>query len=330
MKVTIYDIAKALSVSASTVSRGLNGSRLIEEQLVQAIQTKAGEMGYSQRRIRKQRERAILTVKIVLPGGRVDRSLQLFYDFGELAEAIRKGANPCRVQLIPEALTSGFEAFSHKKGGDVDAFIFAFCKPGGEVMEQLEERGVPFIFLNRAVEEANYVAGDHDAGMGLLVEHLLSRRPSICPAFIQLGQKSEVLSERRAGLKHALKRAGVAFDLRKDVVTFSKPDAMREDDLSGLLGRGVNTFFCYNDLTALSLMQRLQRLGVQTPGDVSITGFDNSPVRALSYPLITTVDMPVATFGIKAGEWLVKQVVERFEEPLQLRIGGCLIPGGTT
>ena len=62
MKITIYDIAKELGVSASTVSRGLNESQLIEHDLVTTIQSKAEEMGYTPRRIRKQRERAILNV----------------------------------------------------------------------------------------------------------------------------------------------------------------------------------------------------------------------------------------------------------------------------
>ena len=254
----------------------------------------------------------------------------MFYDFGELAEAIVEGADPCRVQLIAETLTPDFQPFSHKKGGDVDAFIFAFCEPPSGVLEKLNKHRVPILFLNRTVEGSNYITGDHFSGMQLIVEHLLSRRENMHPVFVQIGKKSQVMRERQAGLKHALDLAGISFSLRRDVLSFSGPDQITESDLTVLLERGVDVFIGYNDMTALCLAQRLRAMGCKTPENVMLTGFDNSPVRPLSYPLITTVDMPVKSFGYRAGEWLVRRVIEREEGLLQLKLDGKLIPGGTT
>ena len=74
------DVADVAGVSAATVSRVMNGSRLIGEEARRKVLRAARELGYAPRRVRRQRERSILNVKLILP--RHESGLKrLFYDF---------------------------------------------------------------------------------------------------------------------------------------------------------------------------------------------------------------------------------------------------------
>ena len=95
---TIYDVADVAGVSPATVSRVMNGSRLIEEESRGKVLRAARKVGYEAKRVRRQRERAILNVKLVLP--RHESGLKrLFYDFSELADGLRAGLAPCELRL---------------------------------------------------------------------------------------------------------------------------------------------------------------------------------------------------------------------------------------
>ena len=66
-RVTVYDIAKKLDISPSTVSRVLNNSNLISNERARQIHKIAEEMGYRPRAIKKQVNRAILNIHLFLP-----------------------------------------------------------------------------------------------------------------------------------------------------------------------------------------------------------------------------------------------------------------------
>jgi len=65
---------------------------------------------------------------------------------------------------------------------------------------------------------------------------------------------------------------------------------------------------CANDLTALGVMYALRRYGVDVPGQVAVTGFDDIPMARHVQPLLTTVRQPIGELGETAFEVLYSMI----------------------
>jgi LacI family transcriptional regulator len=65
---------------------------------------------------------------------------------------------------------------------------------------------------------------------------------------------------------------------------------------------------CANDQTALGVMQALARRGIEVPGDVAVTGFDDIPVARHLHPTLTTVRQPIQELGATAFDVLYSRI----------------------
>jgi LacI family transcriptional regulator, galactose operon repressor len=107
-----------------------------------------------------------------------------------------------------------------------------------------------------------------------------------------------VARERLAGYRRGLADAGIAVDPRLVVHTpFDRAGGAL--GVVELIGRGVPfTAVCAaNDVLALGAMGRLAELGIPVPGRVSVAGFDDIPVAAMTAPSLTTVRLPLRELG---------------------------------
>lgn len=198
--------------------------------------------------MRRQRERAILNVKLVLP--RHESGLKrLFYDFSELADGLREGLAPCEVNLLTDVARRGFDPFPHKKGGDIDAFVFAFQKPAERVVREIRERGAGVVVLNRSMSGVPCVACDNRDGMWQLAAHLKERGVTGRTVYLGYEGIEDILEERLKGLGEATEEVGIAFERSKDVKVFSSPEDVTAAAVKPLLKRAT-TFVCVNDVLA--------------------------------------------------------------------------------
>jgi LacI family transcriptional regulator len=112
-----------------------------------------------------------------------------------------------------------------------------------------------------------------------------------------------VARERLAGYRRGLEDAGLGFDER--LVMHTSFD--REGGALGvdLLLDGVAPFTaisCANDLLALGALRRLAELGIAVPSQVSVGGFDDIPVAAMTAPSLSTVRLPLREMGRRGFE----------------------------
>jgi LacI family transcriptional regulator len=326
--ITIYDIAEKAGVSGSTVSRALNGSRLVSDAVRDRVQAIANDLGFEKRHVRRHRQRTILSIRLVLPRHE-DPERGLFYDLTQLIGGLRKGFMPTAVNLLCDLEGPDFRPFPHKKGGDTDAFVFAFHRPQQSVIEGLRERGIPFVLLNRSIPGLPCIASDHVRGMRDLVAHLRGSGRELRPCLVAIEKMGEIFNERRQGLSEALGAAGIAFSPEADVHCFPGTSALTGEPVHEL-ARRYNTIFCINDIVGMAVLAELAHAGVRVPEDCQVTGFDDSPLRRLTRPLLTTVAMPVYELARHAGKRLAAEVIEGSSQGQLERLRGALIPGGST
>ncbi len=322
---TITDIAKALDISTATVSRALNQSRLVTPDLAEKISGKAKELGYKKRVIRRHRGRAILNIKLVLPLHQ-EPERALFYDLASLIEGIQCGFKLCGINLLCETASRDFKPYPHKKGGDTDAFIFAFNRPSPSTLRQLRLVGTPFVVLNRDIDGLPCVASQNAEGMGMIARHLKQTRGDLKPAYVSLNGLGQINEERLEGFSDACSEEGVPFDKSVDAFYFEGISHITGDKISPLAG-SYNALVCANDIIGTVVLSELDRLGFRVPDQISVTGFDNSPVRRLSRPLLTTVGMPLNELAKAAASRLESEIIENQQAAPSIRVAGSLVIG---
>jgi DNA-binding LacI/PurR family transcriptional regulator len=324
---TIYDIAEKAGISSSSVSRALNGSRLVSDDMREKVQSIANEIGFEKRNVRRHRERAILNIRLVL--SRHDApERSLFFDLTRLIAGLRDGFTPTSINLVCEIGGPDFIPFPHKKGGDTDAFVFAFHLPSAKTLAELQDLGVPYIILNRATPGLSCISADHTGGMQDLVAHVTAGGRSIKPCLIAIELENEVFAERLASLKVALHERKIPFP-DTSVIHFESIAAINRERIQKVAAE-FDTLFCINDLVGCATLMELALLGISVPDQCQVTGFDDSPVRRLTRPLLTTVAMPVYDLGRSAGERLVNQVIEGAPNTQLKRLRGSLLIGEST
>ncbi len=323
---TIYDVAEKAGVSTSTVSRVLNGSSLIGPEVANKVKVAAGELGYQKRQVKRHVERAILNIKLVLPQHDA-ATKNLFYDFSELADGLREGLAPAKLNLLTDTLGRGFDPFPHKKGGDIDAFVFAFHRPSKRVLEEIQGRKIPYMIINRDVPKSPWVSADHAHGIELLMAYLVEKESPKKFCFIGYEGIDDVYTKRSEAYLKQVSRFGI--DALPPQMVCSSPDRLKGEALQDLLSKGVRTFLCVNDILAAVVIQQLRILGKSVPGEVRVTGFDNSPVREIVLPSLTTVSLPVQQLGKEAGKMINAAVIKHLEIPESLLLKGELLRGET-
>ncbi len=322
-------VAREAEVSKATVSRALGGSSLIGDEVRRRVEKAARKLGYVRKVVRRPAERGIITVKLVLPPPG-NRTARLFFGINDLIEGLREGLAPSTVNLLVESGGTSFEPFPHKKGGEIEAFIFAFHRPSAGVIAQLKERGIPMVVLNRIVRGVNHVVSDHRAAMAVIAKHLAGNGVRSGCCFVGYRGIEDVVRERLKGFAEACAEKGICFDAKKDFWLAEGPDEITARDITKRVRKGVTVWIGVNDVAGSMLLQHLRELGYDVPGEMQVTGCDNAPLRGVSVPLLTTVDLSVEVLARKAGRALQNELVSGQKMARKILVKGEFLRGATT
>ena len=82
---------------------------------------------------------------------------------------------------------------------------------------------------------------------------------------------------------------------------------------------------CANDQTALGVIYALMRHGIEVPGGVAVTGFDDIPVARHLRPQLTTVRQPITDLGVTAFETLYSMIADAGPPPADIILPTRLI-----
>jgi len=326
MSVTIYDIAKKLKTSPSTVSRVLNNSSLISNSTTTKIHEMARELGYEPRIIKRQQNRAIITIKLIV-GPKNDHLLPIFYDFTDLISGIRAGAEGLRLNLAVEMNHENFNPFDHKKGGNMDGVVFAFTKPSDSIYEDLSKRKIPNITINRNLPGQDFVTCNNYLGIKELVNQLHSKRDNLKICFLHLTPHNDISLERLNCLKKISAEKKISFQ-GKDVIAIESLELINKDFFANIKKK-YNAIIAMNDVLAITVLARASSFGFQIPKDFSLTGFDNSPVRNLLPQKVDTISLPVSEIGFKVGQWIHHRIIQKEQTVFQQEITGVYQNGDT-
>jgi DNA-binding LacI/PurR family transcriptional regulator len=312
--VTLQTIADQLGVSRMTVSNAFSRPDQLSESLRRTILEAASDLGYAGP---DPAARALARGTTGAVGVLLTSDLRYaFVDdvatgfLGAVAEEV----GPTGLALTLLSTSTVGETVPARDVAMDGALVYS-CEPGVGAVDWLLRRGLPVVFVDEEPAPADQgiscVNVDDRGGARAAAQHLVDlghRRVAIVmgelggtPGPVEdpsnVGDGSTfVAKERLAGYLEALAAAGASSTVHGQK---HSDDEQAYTAALGLLGRpdpptGV---LCFSDVIAHGVVRAAEQLGLDVPGDVSVVGFDDSPLARRLRPQLTTVHQDVHEKG---------------------------------
>lgn len=201
----------------------------------------------------------------------------------------------------------------------------------GDILELLASgfpREVPLVTFFHHTNDWHTVVIDDFGGMKMATSHLIERGHRRIAAL--MADASDITALRESGYRAALREAKIQFQpawLRSVAKPVASPlvsyvdwgsrqmDAWLEDNWKTL---DCTALVAQNDELAIGAMQSLQKAGIHVPDEVSVVGFDSSNLCDISYPRLTSVEVPFTQIGKEAVKVLLQQIEGEEHTPRQI------------
>ena len=309
MTARLADVAAQAGVSEATVSRVLNGKSSVSAGTRQSVLTALDVLGY-ERPSRLRRTQAAL-VGLIVP----ELTNPIFPAFAQVIENAlsRHGFTPVLCTQTPGGVHEDeYTQMLLERGVSGIVFVSGLHADSGadhQRYRDLLDRGLPIVLVNGFADDvdAPYVSTDDHAATDLAVEHLISL--GHIRIGLAVGPDRFVPAIRKiAGFRQAMARLVPDLDveplIERSLFTVEGGHAAAVR----LLESGCTAIVCGSDLMALGAIRAVRETGRQVPGDVSVVGYDDSPLIAFTDPPLTTLRQPVQGMGEAAVRALVDEI----------------------
>ncbi|MEO5664374.1 MAG: LacI family DNA-binding transcriptional regulator [Nocardioides sp.] len=307
---TIRDVAKQAGVSIATVSRVMRESAGVRDATRLRVLTAAADLEYTPSQLGRQlAERRHAANGIVFPDLSGPYYAEVVLGYEAVAAELRRS-----VLILSTHGRSDAESAVREMAGRCDGLVILQHTVSDATVLKLAARGTPLVLVARPpIGSVDSVNAENHASAVSLAEHLLSEGVRDL-RFVGNPDVSPDVAERWAGVRTAFEQSGDGHTL--DQVTVDGLDeesgaAVAEAALAA--GDLPDAFVCANDELALGLLGRLKDAGVDVPGTVMVTGWDD--VMAARYAGLTTVRQPMRELGATAARLLEELIVDERTEP---------------
>jgi len=217
-------------------------------------------------------------------------------------------------------------------GRNVDGLLLVGLERDPLIYDLLHRKDMPYVTtwtIDRDVPHPQ-VGADKFAAAHEMADHLLD-----------LGHKDFAILEfpmanndrartRLRGFRTAIEARGLV--LRENDVFEEEPTYEAGGKvIEALMARPSppTALLCSTDVFAIGALLQARKIGVDVPGDISISGFDNLSIGALLDPKLTTIDLSVRETGQCAARYLLDRIAGKAPPPVSVA-QHRLIPGSST
>lgn len=322
------DVAKLAGVATSTVSRALANPGRVNQKTREKITRAAETLGYTPnaaaRNLRVGKSNIIL---IVLPG-------PLYFGASQVVPQVLQGIDATLVEngynLLIANLNRGELSEKHildlAHGGTVRGAIILSSPLPIVANRSLADAGIPLISLFHDLSSSgvsSVITNDREAVCQAVSRELVPKGHS---RFLYIAGPEDNYHEveRYQGLLEALLQSGLS---EKDIVISGGTLDYRHGFAAGLQAAEVflkqetkpTAVVATSDDMAIAFMSQIRQKGWRVPQDVSVVGFDCSPVSAFVEPPLSSIRQPVEDMGDAAAKALLALLSEP-KKPLPQRI----------
>ncbi|WP_442543421.1 LacI family DNA-binding transcriptional regulator [Arthrobacter sp. KN11-1C] len=320
---TIYDVAKHAGVSPSLVSLVLQAPARVSDKRREAVQAAISELGYRPSRaattLASNRTKSI---GLVIDDYRnlwfVDLLRGMESVLSDLGYHVMLADSQPGENRIKEA-TDGLLAMH------IDALVIA-AEPSEPMLARTWVPTVVAGWRKGMPNGADLITNDDDGGGAMAASHLLGLGHT---RIGHLSGSDGASAHRRAGFRRQIQAAGVELLIAESEGT-SEEDGYAA--ASWLLDHHPDTtaIFAANDTMAVGAFAVLKARGLRVPGDISVIGYDNSPLAKSKYLDITSVDNRSDVVGTDAAHRLLARIEDPTLKPERTLIDPILVVRSTT
>ena len=311
--ITIKDIAKALNLSSSTVSRALKGSYKISEATQQLVKQYAEANHYRPnlmaQSLKNQKSRCIGVVLCSIPNN----------FFAEVISGIESIAYSKDYLLI---ITQNLESYEREVKNlanltwrSVDGLLVSLSTETKDTshFEKLHNQGLPIVFFDRVTDDfqTHQVITDNIGGAYEATKHLIERGYKRI-ATITSSPYLSITTERLEGYKKALTEHNMP--LNDEYIQYVPHGGMVIEEIESALNALLqlkeppDALLTASDRITIGSYSLIQRKGLIIPDQLAVAGFSNFTAPELFNPPLTTVRQNAFEMGKLATELLIQQV----------------------
>jgi LacI family transcriptional regulator len=299
--VTLRDVAAAVGVDVSTVSRVLQNKGRVSEDTRKRVLEVAGKLGYQGNPVARALKTArSSTILMVVP--QIENPIFAAAIIGAEDEARRAGYALLVSYDHGEAGSKIIADIS--RSSMIEGVIIASFDDDDQLRQTLASTDQPHVVLNRVLAgDSNCIAIDTRTAARLGVEYLIRMgHRRIGHLAGRLGRFNGDM--RRKGWEEALEAAGLEHGEDLVVQAGYYPDHV-PDALDQLLEAGVTAIHAATLLTGAAAISSLHERGLRVPEDVSVVTMHDDLLARVVFPQVTTVALPSDQMGRVAVRRLV-------------------------
>lgn len=305
---TMADVARMAGVSAMTVSRVMNGKGLVRESTRRKVAEAVAALNYTP----NQEARNLAGSRPIRVGFLYSNPSAAYLSEFLVGLLSQSGLN--NVQLFVEKCEAGDQEAEHTRrlvDNGLDGIILPppLCDSAA-VLATIADAGIPAVVVACGLPDPRVGAvsiDDRDAAHAM-TRHLL-RLGHQRIGFI-VGHPNQTASARRLeGYRAALAEGGA--DASEELVVqgmFTYRSGLDAAEHLLALAQRPTAIFASNDDMAAAAVAVAHRLGLDVPGDLTVTGFDDTALATTIWPELTTVRQPIAGMAREAVQSLVRRV----------------------
>ncbi|TZF85551.1 LacI family transcriptional regulator (plasmid) [Pedobacter sp. BS3] len=309
--ITIKDIAKALGLSTSTVSRALRGGYEISEETRKTVLEYAEKINYQPNPIALSlKERRSYSIGVII----CEIANNFFSQVINGIESIAydKGYHVI-ISQSHESYQQEVINVQHLASRSVDGLLITLSAETHDVsyLKELYEKGLPMVFFDRVPQDiqTHKVIADNFQGAFDATEHLIKEGNKNI-AHITNAEKLSITTERLNGYKAALEKYHIPY--RPELVKYCDHGGMLTDEIEEaiqqLLPLKPDGMFIASDKLTTGCLLALKKVNSRLVKGITVAGFTNSNLVNLFSPSLTSVRQPAFEMGQVATQLLIEMI----------------------
>lgn len=310
MTPTIKDVAKLAGVSISTVSRVINNSKPVSLEVRRRVLEAIKELDYKPNEV----ARSLVTRRSNLIG-------VIVTDLGNsyVAEMVRGIEEIGQMYNYDIILSSSYgnidaemkfaEFFTSKQ---VEGIILISEKNDYEVIDEMQNYNIPFIYINRYYNKNNLftVSIDRSKACNDMAEYLINLgHENLLYVTYEDDDKYSVEINKIEGYNKAIQNKNKnGFIYYAKGFTIQDGYDMGQSVIEFVKKNDITAIFCGHDEMAIGLMSYCYDNNIRVPEDISICGFGDKKIASIYRPRLTTIREPFYDIGAVAIRSVIKKI----------------------
>lgn len=304
---TQKEIAEALGLSKTTVSRALSGKGRIGEETINKIRK------YMKEHQVKEGGQPTRMLGVALPA---DSNINTNHFFTECLYGICEAASYMNYNVLVMKVTETdiSEIINVVESGKIEAVILTRTMENDRAMQYLEKIGFPVGLAGQHTgENVITVDIDNQGATERLVSLMIAR--GIRRFALILEEINYVVNRSRYnGFMNALLKNGIS-EKKQYIYTGKVQDNVMEMVMSDILSNKTDCIVCGDDELCVRVMSWLQDQGYRIPRDIAIASLYNGSVLNLMRPSVTAIDTSAKSVGTELGKQVCHYLQgERYEK----------------